>query len=51
MFWFEKHPEYTKTTWYIWAKKILKNSTDPDQTAPKRAVWSGSVLFAIENIQ
>ena len=27
---------------YIWA-----NSADPDQTAPKGAVWSGSTLFAI----
>ena len=23
------------------------NSADPDQTAPKGAVWSGSTLFAI----
>ena len=23
------------------------NSTDPDQTAPEGAVWSGSTLFAI----
>ena len=27
---------------YAWA-----NSTDPDQTAPRGAVWSGSTLFAI----
>ena len=27
---------------YIWA-----NSADPDQTAPRGAVWSGSSLFAI----
>ena len=23
-----------------------ENSADPDQTAPERAVWSGSALFA-----
>ena len=27
---------------YAWA-----NSADPDQTAPRGAVWSGSALFAI----
>ena len=27
---------------YAWA-----NSVDPDQTAPRGAVWSGSTLFAI----
>ena len=27
---------------YAW-----ENSADPDQTAPRRAVWSGSTLFAI----
>ena len=27
---------------YAWA-----NSEDPDQTAPRGAVWSGSTLFAI----
>ena len=25
----------------------LANSEDPDQTAPRGAVWSGSTLFAI----
>ena len=25
---------------------IQANSVDPDQTAPKAAVWSGSTLFA-----
>ena len=25
---------------------IQANSVDPDQTAPKAAVWSGSILFA-----
>ena len=25
---------------------IQANSVDPDQTAPRRAVWSGSTLFA-----
>ena len=24
------------------------NSMDPDQTAPEGAVWSGSILFAIQ---
>ena len=24
----------------------MENSVDPDQTAPKGAVWSGSTLFA-----
>ena len=24
----------------------MANSADPDQTAPKGAVWSGSALFA-----
>ena len=27
---------------------IEANSVDPDQTAPKGAVWSGSTLFVIE---
>ena len=27
--------------------KVWANSADPDQTAPKEAVWSGSSLFAI----
>ena len=27
---------------------IEASSVDPDQTAPIRAVWSGSTLFAIE---
>ena len=27
---------------YAWA-----NSADPDQTAPRGAIWSGSTLFAI----
>ena len=27
---------------HVWA-----NSADPDQTAPRGAVWSGSTLFAI----
>ena len=27
---------------------IEANSVDPEQTAPIRAVWSGSILFAIE---
>ena len=26
------------------------NSVDPDQTAPKGAVWSGSTLFAILSV-
>ena len=26
--------------------RIQANSMDPDQTAPKGAVWSGSTLFA-----
>ena len=25
---------------------IQANSVDPDQTAPRKAVWSGSTLFA-----
>ena len=28
-------------------KMTYANSADPDQTAPERAVWSGSTLFAI----
>ena len=27
--------------------QVWANSVDPDQTAPKGAVWSGSTLFAI----
>ena len=26
---------------------LLEDSADPDQTAPRGAVWSGSTLFAI----
>ena len=29
---------------------MRENSVDPDQTAPKGAVWSGSVLFFL-NLQ
>ena len=28
-------------------RQVLANSADPDQTAPRGAVWSGSTLFAI----
>ena len=28
-------------------KMAYADSADPDQTAPSRAVWSGSTLFAI----
>ena len=28
-------------------RQVWANSTDPDQTAPRGAVWSGSTLFAI----
>ena len=38
----------------IYAKQSYKegwaNSVDPDQTAPKDAVWSGSTLFAILSV-
>ena len=34
---------YTKVS----NKMAYANSTDPDQTAPEGAVWSGSTLFAI----
>ena len=27
--------------------RVWANSADPDQTAPRGAVWSGSTLFAI----
>ena len=30
---------------YAWA-----NGADPDQTAPRGAVWSGSTLFAIPSV-
>ena len=30
---------------------IQSNSVDPDQTAPKGAVWSGSTLFAKQSDQ
>ena len=29
------------------AKQVCANSVDPDETAPRRAVWSVSTLFAI----
>ena len=28
-------------------RQACSNSADPDQTAPRGAVWSGSTLFAI----
>ena len=28
-------------------RQVWANSADPDQTAPRGAVWSGSTLFAI----
>ena len=30
----------------VW-QNYYANSIDPDQTAPERAVWSGSTLFVI----
>ena len=43
--WYGKWPNisYTKVS----DKMADANSADPDQTAPKGAVWSGSTLFAI----
>ena len=29
--------------------QVWANSADPDQTAPRGAVWSGSTLFAISS--
>ena len=37
---YHNHPKFSDI--YAWA-----NSADPDQTAPRGAVWSGSTLFAI----
>ena len=37
---YRNDPKFSDT--YAWAK-----SADPDQTAPRGAVWSGSTLFAI----
>ena len=37
---YRNDPKFSGT--YPWA-----NSADPDQTAPRGAVWSGSTLFAI----
>ena len=31
-------------------RQVWANSADPDQTAPKGAVWSGSKLFAIPSV-
>ena len=31
----------------FWDRYAWANSADPDQTAPRGAVWSGSTLFAI----
>ena len=28
-------------------RQVWENSADPDQTAPRGAIWSGSTLFAI----
>ena len=38
------HKNSKKWIRQIWA---LANSTDPDQTAPEGAVWSGPILFPI----
>ena len=38
--WYRNDPKFSDR--YAWA-----NSADPDQTAPRGAVWSGSTLFAI----
>ena len=37
----------SKTLEQVSGKTVYANSADPDQTAPKRAVWSGPTLFAI----
>ena len=46
------HFSYSKCPKVLYTKvadKILyANSIDPDQTAPKGAVWSGSILFAFQ---
>ena len=31
-------------------RSVWANSADPDQTAPRGAVWSGSTLFAIPSV-
>ena len=38
--WYRNDPKFSDTQ--AWA-----NSADPDQTAPRGAVWSGSTLFAV----
>ena len=39
---------YKKLPYITDKLSIEANSTDPEQTAPKGAVWSGSTLFPIE---
>ena len=45
LFWtnYRNDPKFSDR--YSWA-----NSVDPDQTAPRGAVWSGSTLFAIPSV-
>ena len=31
-------------------RQVWANSADPDQTAPRGAVWSGATLFAIPSV-
>ena len=38
--WYRNDPKFSD-------RYALANSADPDQTAPRGAVWSGSTLFAI----
>ena len=44
-FTYDKCPKNSYTS--VADKMAYANSADPDQTAPKGAVWSGSILFAI----
>ena len=42
-FWIEMYHNFPKFS----DRQVWANRADPDQTAPKGAVWSGSTLFAI----
>ena len=44
-YWYGKCPKISFTN--LSDKMAYANSADPDQTTPKGAVWSGSILFAI----
>ena len=46
-FYFVQKKKYNRNVPKFSDREVWANSVDPDQAAPRGAVWSGSTLFAI----